>query len=274
MDNTRIIGLRWSDKLLIDLNKEMVKLPMEERRHYLMAKLCGAIRHRMHHSTVKKFKTDENFIGEAFQQMLEYVRDRVNKVHNQVIIASKEPPLIKLPAPTPTQPPLILPSNWRNLTMKELIQMKVPPKLLNSLAEAARSEQTQEISVPVHEKEKDSIVKDAAIISIQNRVMKMYLTNLLPPCIATVNCMDLYNKTIRQQLKKDLNSYRDFEPDAPGTSTQTSRVFDIDKAYGWSDIKDKVRVTPEYALLKMRMFRLFFYPLAMVKAINPQQNNL
>uniref|UniRef100_A0A914NI90 snRNA-activating protein complex subunit 4 n=1 Tax=Meloidogyne incognita TaxID=6306 RepID=A0A914NI90_MELIC len=274
LDNTRIIGLRWSDKLLIDLNKEMVKLPMEERRHYLMAKLCGAIRHRMHHSTVKKFKTDENFIGEAFQQMLEYVRDRVNKVHNQVIIASKEPPLIKLPAPTPTQPPLILPSNWRNLTMKELIQMKVPPKLLNSLAEAARSEQTQEISVPVHEKEKDSIVKDAAIISIQNRVMKMYLTNLLPPCIATVNCMDLYNKTIRQQLKKDLNSYRDFEPDAPGTSTQTSRVFDIDKAYGWSDIKDKVRVTPEYALLKMRMFRLFFYPLAMVKAINPQQNNL
>jgi len=134
-----------------------------------MAKLCGAIRHRIHHSTVKKFKTDENFIGEAFQQMLEYVRDRVNKVfifdeiygtrkhtiqiqvHNQVIIASKEPPLIKLPAPTPTQPPLILPSNWRNLTMKELIQMKVPPKLLNSLAEAARSEQTQEISVPVHE---------------------------------------------------------------------------------------------------------------------------
>ncbi|CAK5066015.1 unnamed protein product [Meloidogyne enterolobii] len=277
LDNTRTIGLRWSDKLLIDLNKEMVKLPQEERRHYLMAKLCGAIRHRMHHSTVKKFKTDVNFVGEAFQQMLEYVRDRVNKVHNQVIIAPKEPTFIKLPTPTPTQPPLVLPSNWRNLTMKELIQMKIPPKLLNSLAEAARSEQTQEISVPVvpvHEKEKDLTVKDASIISIQNRVMKMYLKNLLPPCIATVTCMDLYNKTIRQQLKKDLNSYRDFEPDAPGTSTQTPRVFDLDKAYGWSDIKDKVRATPEYALLKMRMFRLFFYPLAMVKAINAQQNNL
>nr|CAD2190005.1 unnamed protein product [Meloidogyne enterolobii] len=274
LDNTRTIGLRWSDKLLIDLNKEMVKLPQDERRHYLMAKLCGAIRHRMHHSTVKKFKTDENFVGEAFQQMLEYVRDRVNKVHNQVIIAPKEPTPIKLPTPTPTQPPLVLPSNWRNLTMKELIQMKIPPKLLNSLAEAARSEQTQEISVPVHEKEKDLTVKDASIISIQNRVMKMYLKNLLPPCIATVTCMDLYNKTIRQQLKKDLNSYRDFEPDAPGTSTQTPRVFDLDKAYGWSDIKDKVRATPEYALLKMRMFRLFFYPLAMVKAINAQQNNL
>ena len=48
-----------------------------------------------------------------------------------------------------------------------------------------------------------------------------------------------------------MNSYRDFEPDAPGTSTQTPRVFDLDKAYGWSDIKDKVRATPEYALLKV-----------------------
>lgn len=272
LDNNQLIGLRWADKLLVDLNKEIIKLPEEERRHYLITKLCGLIRHRLHYITLRKFKDDENLTCLAFKQMLEYVKERLRQVHTQAIYEPTEPMPIELPSPDPKQPPLVLPSNWRNLTMKDLLRLKISPQLLNNLAERARSQQVLVRKfVPIHGVGESSTSRHTKIVSITNRAVKIHMKNLLPPCIATINCMDLYNKTIRGQLQRDLSSYRvNSDPDAPGTSTETPQVFDLNKAYGWSNIKDQVRTTPEYALLKMRMFRLFFYPLAMIKS----QNNL
>lgn len=338
LSENQVEGMRYMDRMMVEIFRDVEQMPMEEKRSHLIGKLCTIIRQRVGLAAANKYKNDFGLKEVAFNSMLDFVR--------QVV----EDPAVPIPV-RPVVNAVNLPVGWENMSMRELIRLKISPELLLALAQrasqnvasstiqsAASSPQpsphppaspsmqnkasstsngigdgTMELdqeptSIGIgHRVRKRRISGDSNRLNLKNTVfmpedkclyteeipseqsmftMERIMSKLLPPNPATMNAVEIYDRKVRIQFQREVELYRQrmanlfvqhqqeyLPPEIfacqPGTSAFQATEFFVEPPA--DVVTDEIRSSKEYALLKKRMYRLFYIPMAMTKALRQME---
>uniref|UniRef100_A0A914IBP5 Uncharacterized protein n=1 Tax=Globodera rostochiensis TaxID=31243 RepID=A0A914IBP5_GLORO len=191
-----------------------------------------------------------------------------------------------LPAPIPLKPgdrvdestnAVLLPQNWHNLSLKELMQFKIAPNIYPELVQqeedpSLKWSKRRRLEEPAHGF-KGRFKETAALYG-------KILTKLVPPCPATINAIELLEAKIRRlllncSLEPSLTrKCGDNGPETASTSANLPTVgsFAASSLFQRCIVPENVRHSSDYALLRKRIFRLFFLPLLMRRAIKTNED--
>ncbi|KAL3077563.1 hypothetical protein niasHS_012269 [Heterodera schachtii] len=304
IEESDVIGMRWSDRMIAEINKSLEDLPQEKRREFVVRSLCNAVRQRVHQTNVTLLKSKPDYRD----NIKTLVHDYIEQVVNDPIVPKPIKPKVN------NEKVVLLPQNWHNLSLKEMMKLKLAPNIYPALVQQAtlannhlanfdaRQENIDnELSLVPWKKRrrleerkmqegfrggfKETVVcpmpevqtlgmADNPKFNTQSEMYKQILSKLVPPCSATVNAMELFDLGVRARLTK-LSLFSPpptdesviAETEGPSTSKQQPTQHLQRRT-----VPNNVRQSHEYAQLKKRIFRLFFLPLLMQRAIRPKED--